>query len=363
MSLLIYGLVALFLAILAALLRPAYRYWTEHDHKHGFGYEVAKDFFSPLLLAVIGFGFAVQLNRQQVITAENQSKEAALREMMTSRNGPDVAFFTAVGIQLNIHLRRYERFLAAQKAGKVDKQAEDAAAFEKKATYFFYGMYRVAIIDFSATKGYVLYPRIWMEQAFEGLNHGFAKQFAPEAVDSAHPEEEAALYRYFGAMKATYHTGTKRADEGFPDLFEFTSLMDKTPIAPGSSAHYLAMVASLREGFSRFEKRLDSPQFHPHDAILGVEAMIGLDDYAFNAVFSKWYQQFDPEPPTELSKFLTDPPDDFLRYQLYDFDDTFGVVWCTERQQAWRLLLEKVDPALKEKCGEKTRPCANSHGT
>jgi hypothetical protein len=344
-------------------LRSAYRYWTKHNHKHGFGYEVAKDFFSPLLLAVIGFGFAVQLNRQQVITTENQSKEAALREMMTTRSGPDVAFFTAVGSQMTIHLRRYERFFAAQKAGKVDKQADEAAAFEKKAIYFFYGMYRVAIIDFSATKGYVLYPRIWMEQAFEGLRNGFVDQFAPEADDIAHPEEEAALYRYFGAMKATYHAGSKRADEGYPDLFEFTSFLDKTPIAQGSNSYFVAMVTSLREGFSRFEKRLGGDEFRPHDAILGVEAMIGLNDYAFNAVFSKWYRQFDPEPPTELSKFLTQPPDDFLRYRLYDFDDTSGAVWCTERQRAWHLLLEKVDPALKEKCGQNTRPCADSHGT
>ena len=81
-------------------------------------------------------------------------------------------------------------------------------------------------------------------QAFEELNHGIVADFIGTKEQlNLHPEEEAALYRYFGAMKASYHTGTKPADEAFPDLFEFNLILErasKPPSAPTASPNATA---------------------------------------------------------------------------------------------------------------------------
>jgi hypothetical protein len=368
-----YGLVASFLAILAvAFLSRAYRYW-KHHHKHGFGYEVAKDFFTPLLLAAIGFGFAVQLNRQQVITTENQSKETALREMVTTRNGPDVAFFTAVGERLTIHIQRYQKLQSHTIKGATPDVLNTSQSFEERAIYFFGGMYRVAVLDFLATKGYVLYPRTWMEEAFGKLNHGVVENFigTKEQLDP-HPQEQAALYRYFGAMKAFYHTGAKPADEALPDLFEFNLILENalnpTPTPTGSpnataspNPYHVPMVEELKQGFLRFQKRLHGENkdsdFRPHNVVLSVEAMIGLDDYAFNSLFSHWYGQFDSLLPVDLSEFCCEPPPDFLPYPLTNFEETAEKPWPEERRDVWLFILGKVPPELKQACGQNKTPC------
>jgi len=331
-------------------------------------YEIFKDFLSPIILAVLAsllaFVFANKLGQQQQVSSEIQSKEMVLRDMMTKSNGPDVAFFTAVGERLTVHLQRYKELRQKIEQGNATEEMERAADFDQKAIYFFYGMYRVAVVDFLATKGFVLYPRIWMEEAFEGLNHGIVEEFmGTQERINLHPEEEAALYRYFGAMKATYHTGSKRADESSPDLFEFTLILTNTPSSPTPSDtpsnqyYHDSMVNELKKGFSRFQTQLQNNKIDFERIILAVEAMIGLDDYAFNTLFPQWYQQFKISPPVELHEFLSDPPEDFLRYPLPTFDETAGRTWCTERQNVWCIILENVPPALREKGGQKKNPC------
>jgi hypothetical protein len=322
--------------------------------RHRGVYEWCKDFATPLLVVFVGTCLTYLSNQQQ----KHESKDAILREMMTKGNGPDVAFFTAVGQRLTVHLQQYERFDAQAKTKGTEQEAAKKALFDEKAIYFFYGMFRVAVLDFLATKGYVLYPRIWMEEAFRGLRNGVVKEFiGHEERDDDFPEEEAALYRYFGASKATYHAGSKRPNEPIPDLFEFALILgDAPPVETGKGPYYALQVTELREGFQRFQRRLHERKIEPQKIITAFEAMVGLDDYAFNTLFSHWYQQFKPDPPVRIRP---DPPEDFLPYPIPDFRPIVPTQenkeWAAEREKAWELIFKNVPPDLridaKDECG------------
>jgi hypothetical protein len=302
------AIAALFIIAVAAALWNARRHWKAHNHRHGFWYEVSKDFIGPVTLALVGFYFAISLEEHRVTSAEEQSKGAILREIMTSRNGPDVAFFTALGERLTIHLQRYKKHQGKYETlrkgvegkgnvegGLLQSYMDKNALFDERALYFFSGMLHVALADFLATKGFILYPRIWMEQAFEGLTNDVVKHFmgTEERDLSAHPEEEAALYRYFGASRAMYHTGNKRSAESVPDLFEFNLMLEEQlqPNASEGYPYYARHVIELQKGFERFQARLRHGDIKPDEIIPIFEAIVGLDDYAFNTFFSKWYKQ------------------------------------------------------------------------
>jgi hypothetical protein len=338
-----------------ALRRPLQRerrHWDKHDHKHGFWYEFIKDFAAPVLLALLGIFLGYQFNKQRDTEAENQRKAAILRDMMTSRNGPDVAFFTAVGDRLTVYLRRYQKFHEG-KDGTEKETAKDALV-DERAIYFFYGMFRVARMDFLATKGYVLYPRVWMEEAFSRITDSIIKDFMGGDEDSltVSPSEEAALYHYFGASRATYHTGSKHPEDSIPDLFDFTAKLDgaERDVAasrPIEDKH----VAELLHGFQNFQLRLHDKCIHSQQIITSFEAIVGLDDYAFNTLFSNWYQQFYPQPPvTDLPEM---PPAEFLPFPL----DTFEFIstnpagkkadWCRARISAWNTILHNLPDELK----------------
>ena len=332
----------------------------------------------PLVLTAVGLWIGTRVDKQHIADSENQSKATILREMMTSRNGPDIAFFTAVGEQLTVHLRRYEKFCqeaqANQLAGKdLKKYLDEKALFDEKAIYFFYAMFRVAIVDFLATKGYVLYPRIWMEEAFEHLRDDVVEAFSgirmrmPDSDLGASVQEQAALYRYFGASKATYHTSSERSSESVPDLFEFSFILEETGPLPQSKGdkdpYYAQHTLELRNGFKRFQERLRNKAIDPQTIILTFEAISGLDDYAFNTLFSGWYRQFRSEPPVNLSKLLRKPPKEFLPYPLRSFQVRNPVrgkqEWGAERRKAWQLILANVPTALKENIGRRKKAPAS----
>jgi hypothetical protein len=347
-----------------------------YKNQHGLRYEILKDFvipiITPLILVVIGFWIGTRVDKHRIADAENQSKAAILREMMTTRNGPDVAFFTAVGERLIVHMRRYDKlcqearekgfagkelqsYLLRQEAetkgltGKdMQSYVDKDALFDEKAIYFFYGMFRVALVDFSATKGYVLYPRIWMEEAFDGLiNHVVERlRGARECELGSFPEEQAALYRYFGASKATYHTSSERSNDSTPDLFEFNLILTEPPQSKViTDARH---VEELQKGFRRFQARLRNGDIDFNHMTVTFESITGLDDYAFNTVFSGWYKQFDPDQPVNLSNFLGGPPRDFLPYPLLHSVDATEAEWNKERKEAWKLILENVPTDLKK---------------
>jgi hypothetical protein len=353
------------IALILVLAIWSYRYWEQHDHKHGFLYEFTKDFAAPLLLAILGVFLAFEFNSQRDAEAENQRKAAILRDIMTTRDGPDVAFFTAVGDRLMVHLRRYEKFRSFQSAAPMprndcqpESDAQKTALFDEKAIYFFYGMYRVARMDFLATKGYVLYPRIWMEEAFSRVTDKIIEDFmgTGEADLCASPVEQAALYHYFGASKATYYTSSKRPGDAFPDLFEFNKMLGDAAQCTGEEEPYWG---ELRKGFEAFQRRLEK-KFPSQEIITSFEAITGLDDYAFNTLFSEWYspritrnKQFHSNPPVE--RLLNTPPEDFLRYPLDTFEFKSNVPaqkkkeWDEERQKAWKTILDNLPDDFKAK--------------
>jgi hypothetical protein len=318
----------------------------ESSNRHSRFYEFCKDFATPLLVFALGSWLTYLSNQQQ----KHESKDAILREMMTKGNGPDLAFFTAVGERLTVHLHQYKRFHEALAKGTGEPETTEKALFDEKAIYFFSGMFRVAVVDFLATKGYMLYPRIWMEQAFQGLRDDVVEEFiGHKEREDAFPEEEAALYRYFGASKATYHAGSKRPDEPIPDLFEFALILgDAPPPEPEKGRYYALQVIELRTGFLRFQKRLREGQIDPQKIIATFEAMEGLDDYAFNTLFSHWYRQFKPDPPVRIRP---DPPEDFLPYPGGVFRSIVPTKeneeWAKERKRAWKLIFKNVPPDLR----------------
>jgi hypothetical protein len=341
-SLTLAGAVIIYVAII--VVEGLHRHWVVRGFR--FWYEVTKSvtvpIAGPLILAAVGFWFGSQLDRQRTADTDSQSKAAILREHMTTQNGPDVAFFTAIGDRLTVHLQRYKKHRAkGQASGNLPGYLDANAQFDEQAIYFFYGMFRVALVDFFATKGFVLYPRIWMEQAFEGLSNHVVEHFndGKESELKSDPEEQAALYRYFGASKAMYHTTSSRDAESIPDLSQFHSLLEKEP--------------QLKTGFANFQKRLRNGAIQPDEMIRTFEAIVGLDDYAFNTLFTKWYRQFGgEEPPTILpKKLMCDPPNAFLPYPLPNFEATNPQrkddEWKDERKKAWTMILQNVPTSLK----------------
>jgi hypothetical protein len=347
--------------LLVPALRSAQRHWKNHEHKHGFWYEVSKDFVGPLMFAALGFYFGSRLDQQRVAIAENQGKSTILREMVTKGNGPDVAFFTAVGERLTVHLQHYEKLREAQAGDAGGEEMERKMLFDERAIYFYYGMFRVAVVDFLATKGFVLYPRVWMEEAFEGLTNHVVDHFigCKERMDDF-PEEQAALYRYFGASKATYHAGSKRPDEPIPDLFQFSLMLaDTRDSVAEKSPYYPPQVIELQKGFQRFQRRLHARTIVSKEIIVTFEAMIGLDDYAFNTLFSTWYGQFE----TAVSvKICPEHPRDFLPYPLRNFEPSAPeqekVEWAQERNRAWTLVFNSVPVDLRKTAKEEKAECA-----
>jgi uncharacterized membrane protein YraQ (UPF0718 family) len=140
--------------------------WERNNHQHGFSFHFTKDvvipLFTPTIIAILGIWFTYLSDRQRNSDAENQKQAEIMRDFVTNRNRPDVAFFTAVGTQLTIHLQRYQKVRGQPEAKELKKEAlekflDKNALFDETAAYFFSGMFRVALIDFYATKGYVLY--------------------------------------------------------------------------------------------------------------------------------------------------------------------------------------------------------------
>src|SRR2546421_359346 len=125
-----YALIGLFVMVVVGIF--VWRRARHLEERDEFWYEVCKDFVGPIFVAILGFWVATQFEEQHVTS----SKEAALREMMTTRNGPDVAFFTAVGERLTVHLQRYEKLRLKEIQGKPE-DLEKAKLFDERAIYFF----------------------------------------------------------------------------------------------------------------------------------------------------------------------------------------------------------------------------------
>ena len=291
---------------------------------------------TPLALLLLGVGFGIMTESQRHADDENQKKGELLGQIITSHDRPDIAYLTAVGDRFVLHLRRYQNL----------REKKKDTEFDEYAAYFFYGMFRIGLVHFYATKGYALYPRLWMEQAFDNL----AKKVIEEVQDKKEtdPEpylakEEAALYKYFRPIYQTSkQEQTTKQHRGEPDearvMLNFYNWL-KEKETDASSKEFKE---ALQGGFKRCRDRLQDQKV-VRTLIQIFEAITGLDDYAFNEVFAGWYNynkgveggELKGEKKIPTTIWRDPPPVSFLHYPLLNFEEKN---WQQERKDAWELI-------------------------
>jgi hypothetical protein len=310
---------------------------------------------TPVLVALLGIMFS-QLSETH---NDNEKKVELLREVLASKDRPDIAFITAVGDHLVLHLKRRDRIITELRKSPNAENLKNAKIFEEGAAYFFYGMFHAALIDFRASKGYQLYPRLWMEEAFDRLADRV------DTLASDKPDlhldtvgiEEAALYKYFGAAAATFKTITDRAGEPTKSaiLFNFNLILEGKVKSTHQDEYQERFESDLHKGYDNFQKRLNgqgSDPIHVEKLELAIAAITALDDYAFNKLFGTWYQG--PDNPREVDsltkgipgKISRVPPDEYIFYPLRG--------WKKEdrkclREKTWEIIFESVDSKFIDK--------------
>jgi hypothetical protein len=312
----------------------------------------------PIIVAVLGVVFGVVSNATQQHEYENQKKLELLREVLASKDRPDVAFLTAVSDKLVMVLNRRQEIILRQHGTSISQderqRLQAAQHFEEQAAYFFFGMYHSALIDFYASKGYKLYPRLWMERAFDGL--AARVDTLVFGADGSSPDvsgpEESALYEYFGEAAATYKTITERPGESRKTavLLDFSLMLDRTEETGSPPDPYRDhLERTLQEGWATFKGRLDpGPRaLDVRELELTVAAISALDDYAFNKLFAVWYQgRGSPAEVESLSDefpgtISPDPPKEFLFYPLRGWGDQ------DIRYETWKIIFDQVPAKFK----------------
>lgn len=325
---------------------------------------------TPIVVASLGIMYTALSDAQRISDRNGQKKAELLREMVATKDRPDVAFLTAVGDQLVLRLNRRDALLKDKSGQLTAAQKLERLSYEERAAYFFYGMFHVAIVDFYASKGYKLYPRLWMEEAFSGLSDQVTSLVygGHDETSLAVPKfEEDALYNYFGAAAATFKNITE--SQGQPTkaalVFDFNLMLDheiRRPDLP-LDRYQLKVDQEIREGCARFQGRLNSSgpdRINVEELELTIAAIEALDDYAFNKLFAIWYQGSGDASPEEVrslsseipAKIRREPPRDYLFYPLRGWKDK------DIRAETWKLIYANV-PVTFRRCG-KGGPCALS---
>lgn len=298
------------------------------------GWDWLKDLFIPLITPVIvgalGFWFAIQSDQRQRSETEREREASAMRELIVSQDQRNTSFLLGVDNQLVIHLQRY----LLSKQGKEKKPTD----FDEEAAFFFYGMHRAALVNLQASEGNLIFPRLWMEEAFAALAQYVVDNIrgAEEVDPNVPPEAEAAIYAYFGVRGETNSSGSEdsRPVGTGPLLLKFHCMLlekDK-PADP-----VLALEREvLKSEFRNFQERLHNEAFDPGHVIDALIAMQALNTLAYNSTFAGWYgikpekiPNYPPSAPPKL--FLDTPPKDF------------GGDWNELRHRTWALIL-KVCP-------------------
>src|SRR6202035_3481837 len=272
---------------------------------------------TPVLVAAFGIVFSLLSDANY----DHQKKGELLREVVASKDRPDIAFITAVGDQLVSRLKSRDKIIASEKtadnnigpAARSDLQR--AQTFEERAVYFFYGMFHSALIDFHASKGYQLYPRLWMEEAFFQLTNR-VNELANGGQDETHTYQSeielSALYKYFGAAAATFKNITDRPGEPTKAavLFDFNLMLDRverrTDPSLANDQYQIHLEDTLRKGCERFQARLNSGAINVQQLELTIATITALDDYGFNKLFATWYQG--PDSPNEVKSLDSEIP-------------------------------------------------------
>jgi hypothetical protein len=373
--------------------------------KYWFWKNIGVPLATPLAVALLGVGFGIFSDRQKALDYDYQKKVELLREVVASKDRPDTAFLTAVGDRLTLSLERREGILAQGKstgqakrkrhltprllgtspgdrrcpvlqgeaprrdhAARSDRGRELVAAiqggnaeqqFEERAAYFFFGMLHSALIDFHASKGYQLYPRLWMREAFSRLGDRVDRLVfgAKESSPNVSGTEESALYKYFGAAAATYKNITDHSGEPTKAavLFDFNLMLDGLLRKPGGNhdSSKDCLEAALRLGCEDFQEHLKDGTLNAKNLKLTIWAIAALDDYAFNKLFAAWDKG--PDRPAEGESLATDipakiplePPSDYLFYPLRGWNDQDIRDLRVNREVTWEIIYAVVPKALK----------------
>jgi hypothetical protein len=179
------------------------------------------------------------------------------------------------------------------------------------------------MINLAATEGNLVFPRIWMEEAFDELAENVVVRIrgAEEYDPSISAEGEAITYQYFGG----YASG-KSTDRPLPSLFAFHWLLHGVNI----TSHQVSAIEAdaLQREYQRFRERLRTDQFNAHEVMMNLRAMRALSTYAYNNTFAEWYG-FEREPFEAKASRMA--PKYFMRS------------WETkEREATWQLILKGV---------------------
>ena len=276
---------------------------------------------TPVLVVVLGFWFAIQSDQRQRAESERQRQTSAMRDVIVSQDRANTSFLIAIDIELSRHLTRY---LSANEQG-------NNTDFDEEAAFFFYGMHRAALVNLRATAGNIVFPRVWMEAAFENLANHIVETIlgATELDPSVSGPGKAAIYEYFGVRADSDRTGSERAmhSSAGPLLLKFHCLLHDATI---SSDPVVALKTELlKNEFRDFQGRLHKKQFDPAEVIKTVLAINALAAYAYNNIFADWYGTHPEAMPRNPP---ADPPEHFLDSRP---NEATKEQWQEVRRRAW----------------------------
>jgi hypothetical protein len=193
-----------------------------------------------------------------------------MKEIISSRDRQEAAFLLTVDTELMAHVMRYQT---------TDSPGRD---FDAEAIFFFYGLHRADLVNLSASKGVLLFPRLWIQDAFFTLAEHIVTNVlgAGEFDQAISPQSEAVIYKYFT------QTPNDTKEKATPLLIDFHAFCvhGKSPLLSTDEAEV------LKAEFLRFKDRLAQNKIdtdHLNDDVL---AMNGLFDYSFNYMFADWYR-------------------------------------------------------------------------
>lgn len=266
---------------------------------------------TPVVVVLLGIFFALQSDKRQRAEAERQRQTSVMRDLIISQDRAETSSLLAIDARLSDHLHRYHL---------------GARGSNEEAAFFFYGMHRAALVNLQAREGNLVFPRLWMEEAFATLANRVVEIIlggTPRDLAFS-PEGEAVMYHYFGT-----HSGSNRkegelerhSDTG-PLLFQFHCLLHD--ITNPTDPVAVAEKEALKKEFGRFQARLDAKEFTPEKVINTIFAMDVLRAYAYNNTFATWYDSH-PEPIPQIPPI--NPPKDFgLGHPTKDRDDAWNLI-------------------------------------
>jgi hypothetical protein len=243
----------------------------------------------PVVVVIVGFVFTYQSEKQQ----EAEQRTAAMREFFISQERRDLSFLAAVDRQLAIHLIRFRE----------DKN-DDYKAFDEEAIFFFYGLHREELVNLSASKGRVVFPRPWIGEAFSRLERDTKEVLGTNDFDTnISPEGEAVMYKYFGNTSVD----DSKSSVATPLLIDFHTYIAKTNALKSTPGKDDDLNTEFQNFKGRFEK-IDATD--TMKLVEDISGMKGLILYCERDILGDWYDESNgfEIPP----KMPTDAPEEFM---------------------------------------------------